>query len=73
MEFCRRRLAELAAEEPAPPPRLLGGDDLIALGYAPGPAFGAMLAALEEAQLEGRVRTRDEAVRFVTVRYPRSA
>ena len=73
VEFCRRRRAELAAEEPAPPPPLLGGDDLIALGYVPGPTFGTMLAALEEAQLEGHVRTRDEAVRFVTARYPRSA
>ena len=72
VEFCERRRAELAAREDIRPPRLLGGDDLIALGYAPGPRFGEILAALEEAQLEGRVRTRGDAERFVGERFPRS-
>jgi len=72
VEFCERRRAELAAREDIRPPRLLGGDDLIALGYAPGPRFGEILAALEEAQLEGQVGTREEAERFVAERYPRS-
>jgi len=72
VEFCERRRAELAAREDIRPPRLLGGDDLIALGYAPGPRFGEILAALEDAQLEGRVQTREDAERFVAERYPRS-
>jgi poly(A) polymerase len=69
VEFCERRRAELAAEESIRPTRLLGGDDLIALGYAPGPLFGAILSALEEAQLEGRIRTREEAEQFVIERF----
>jgi poly(A) polymerase len=73
VEFCARRRTELAEEEDIRPQRLLGGDDLIALGYTPGPQFTQMLAALEEAQLEGQVHTRAEAERFVTERYPRSA
>jgi poly(A) polymerase len=73
VEFCERRRAELATEEDIRPPRLLGGDDLIVLGYAPGPQFAHILAALEEAQLEGGVRTREDAERFVAERYPRSA
>src|SRR5881628_3747705 len=72
VEFCERRRTELAAREVIRPPRLLGGHDLIALGYAPGPRFGEILAALEEAQLEGQVGTREEAERFVAERYPRS-
>jgi poly(A) polymerase len=72
VEFCERRRAELAASEDIRPPRLLGGDDLIALGYTPGPRFGEILAALEDAQLEGRVQTRADAERFVAERYPRS-
>src|SRR2546429_488524 len=72
VEFCERRRTELAAREDIRPPRLLGGHDLIALGYAPGPRFGEILAALEEAQLEGQVGTREEAERFVAERYPRS-
>lgn len=69
VEFCARRQAELAREE-IRPPRLLGGDDLIALGYAPGPRFGEILRALEEAQLEGEVGTRTEAEQFVIERFP---
>jgi len=70
--FCERRRTELAQAEDVRPPRLLGGDDLIALGYGPGPLFTEMLGALEEAQLEGEVRTREEAVAFVIARYPRA-
>jgi poly(A) polymerase len=73
VDFCERRRIELAKEEDMRPPRLLGGDDLIALGYAPGPLFTRILGALEEAQLEGQVQTRGEAERFVTERYPRPA
>ena len=67
--FCERRRAELTSDE-LRPPRLLGGDDLIAMGYASGPALGAILHALEEAQLEGEVSTRAEAERFVRTRFP---
>ena len=68
-EFCQRKLAELGEEEVRPEP-LLRGRDLIRLGYAPGPAFSAMLKALEEAQLEGELRTPEEAVDWVQRRYP---
>jgi len=70
--FCERRRAELAQEEMRPA-RLLAGDDLIALGYPPGPLFGEILTALEEAQLEDQIRTREEAERFVAERFPRLA
>jgi tRNA nucleotidyltransferase/poly(A) polymerase len=44
------------------PPRLLNGDDLIRAGFPPGPGFGRVLNAVEDAQLESRVRTREEAL-----------
>ncbi|MCA9311779.1 MAG: CCA tRNA nucleotidyltransferase, partial [Phycisphaerales bacterium] len=44
----------------APDP-LITGDDLIGMGFAPGPTFRATLDAVYDAQLEGRVGTRDEA------------
>jgi tRNA nucleotidyltransferase/poly(A) polymerase len=69
VEFCTRRRAELA-EEDVRPPRLLDGDDLIALGYRPGPVIGEILRSLEEAQLEGQVRTRADAERHVAERFP---
>src|SRR5262249_5360717 len=65
VEFCIRRRSEILQDEAMHPPRLLGGDDLIALGYPPGPRLGEILRALEEAQLDGEVRTREDARRFV--------
>ena len=47
------------------PGRLLTGSDLMAMGLKPGPAFKALLTALEDAQLEARVTTRDEAEALV--------
>lgn len=67
--FCEAKRTELAAEELRPPP-LLGGHDLLALGYPPGPTLGRILRALEDAQLDGVVRTRDEAEAFVCERFP---
>jgi poly(A) polymerase len=43
-------------------PRLLTGDDLIQAGYQPGPWFGIALKAVENAQLEGSVNTREQAL-----------
>jgi tRNA nucleotidyltransferase/poly(A) polymerase len=63
-DFVRRFLAETPPEE-VRPPRLLTGDDLKAMGYTPGPTFKAMLDAIEEAQLNGAVRTREEAQELV--------
>jgi poly(A) polymerase len=53
--FCERRRAEIGAAA-LKPPRLIGGDDLLRWGYAPGPRLGEILRALEETQLEGGVR-----------------
>jgi len=52
------------------PTRLLTGDDLSEMGYAPGPEFKAILGALEDAQLEGTVTSKDEANAFVQANYP---
>jgi len=67
--YCERRRAELAVEE-LKPPRLLGGDDLQAMGYAPGPGLGRMLRELADAQLEGTVGTAEEATAWVRERFP---
>jgi poly(A) polymerase len=48
---------------------LLRGDDLIALGFKPGPEFGEILEAVETRQLEGSLRTADEALEWVKKRY----
>jgi poly(A) polymerase len=63
-EFCRGKLSELSPEQ-ITPPRLLSGHDLIALGLPPGPRFKEILDAVEEAQLEGRLLTREDALAWV--------
>jgi hypothetical protein len=52
------------------PPPLITGDDLIAAGYQPGPAFSRILAAVEDAQLESKIRSRDEAMALVRSQFP---
>lgn len=63
-EAVRKRKEALPPEALHPPP-LLGGSDLIAMGYAPGREFSRVLKALEEEQLAGRISTRQEAEEFV--------
>ena len=67
-DFVRRTLEETPAEEMRPI-RLLTGNDLQSLGYQPGPLFSKILRSLEDAQLEGLVRSREEARAFVAQRY----
>lgn len=63
-DFIKRKLHELPAEA-LNPPRLLTGHDLIRAGYRPGPAFARILETVETAQLESRIKTRDEALELV--------
>lgn len=59
----RARVGELAASPPGiSPAPLVTGDDLIAAGLVPGPMYKRTLDAVYDAQLEGAVSTRDEAL-----------
>jgi len=60
-DFARQRLAALAPADLKPAP-LLNGRDLQAAGLTPGPAFAQILRAVEDAQLEGRVATKAQAL-----------
>jgi poly(A) polymerase len=68
-EFVRGKLAAVPPDEIRPAP-LVTGDDLIAAGYAPGPRFREILEAVEDAQLEGRLASRDAALAFVNREFP---
>lgn len=63
-DFVRQTLQETPAEE-IRPARWLTGNDLRDMGYLPGPVFNQMLRSLEDAQLEGVVNSREEAVDYV--------
>jgi len=39
------------------------------MGLRPGPRFKEILESVEEAQLEGRLKERDEALSFVRAKY----
>jgi poly(A) polymerase len=71
VDFCERKLAELSSEQIKPPP-LLRGSDLIELGLKPGPAFGEILNAVTEAQLDGTLTSREQAIEWVRQRIGRS-
>lgn len=60
-DFMRAKLEEFPDEQ-LRPPLLITGRDLIAEGYLPGPGFRVALDAVEDAQLEGRILTREEAL-----------
>jgi poly(A) polymerase len=60
LEYCRQWLAGDPVE--LNPPPLVSGHDLIEHGLAPGAAFQGMLEQIRDAQLEGKIATRDEAL-----------
>jgi putative nucleotidyltransferase with HDIG domain len=59
-----RFLAETPAEE-VRPQRVLTGTDLSEMGYIPGPVFSEILRAVEDAQLEGQIGSKEQAEEFV--------
>ncbi|MFH2121792.1 MAG: HD domain-containing protein [Pseudomonadota bacterium] len=66
--FCKQKLAEYP-EEVLRPPRLLTGDDLIGMGFAPGPVFKEILQAVEDAQLGGEIADAAEARDLIRMRW----
>ena len=69
-QFTRQRIASIPPESIRPAP-LVSGDDLIAAGYEPGPRFKEILSAVEDAQLEGRLISKEGAMEFVRQEFPR--
>ena len=68
-ELVREKLKELAPAD-LRPPRLIDGEDLIALGYGQGPRFKVILTAVEDAQLEGTLNTHEAALAWVREHFP---
>ncbi len=64
VEYCEQLLREWSEEELNPAP-LVNGHDLIRMGLTPGPRFKEILERLREAQLEGQIRNRKEALEMV--------
>jgi len=64
LELVRKFIEETPAEQ-VHPPRLINGNDLQGMGFRPGPQFKEILDAVEEAQLEGKLLSREDALRYV--------
>ena len=63
-QFAKEQLHSMPPEQIRPEP-LLTGDDLIQAGYTPGPQFKELLTAVEDAQLDGSITTKEEALSLV--------
>src|SRR5271157_3839104 len=68
-EYSREQLRSLPPEAIRPAP-LITGRDLIEAGYEPGPRFKEVLTAVEDAQLEGRLASREAAMEYVLREFP---
>jgi poly(A) polymerase len=66
-DFANKKFHALPAEQIRPTP-LITGDDLIQAGYKPGPQFKELLTAVEDAQLDGSISTKEEALDLVRER-----
>mgnify|MGYP001248710370 FL=1 len=67
-EFCLEQMKILALDD-LHPPRLLTGNDLIAMGFTPGKIIKDILLAVEEEQLEGRIQSAEQAKNYVRTRW----
>jgi poly(A) polymerase len=64
VEYCEQLLRDWTPEDLNPPP-LITGNDVRALGPVPGPRYKELLDAVREAQLDGTITTRDEALELL--------
>ncbi len=63
LAYCRSLLAQ--PREALDPPPLVTGDDLLAHGVPAGPKFRFLLQRIRDAQLDGEIHTRSEALAMV--------
>lgn len=63
-KFLKERLENPETEIELPPP-LLTGKDLIAIGLKPGPAMGKILNEISDLQLDGKLKTKAEALEYI--------
>ena len=71
-DFARQRFETLPQEQ-VRPQLLLNGRDLIEAGYQPGPQFSRILAMAEDAQLEGTIHTREQALALIREQWPNTS
>ncbi|MCF6158030.1 MAG: CCA tRNA nucleotidyltransferase [wastewater metagenome] len=68
--YCQEMYNKLSREEVKPAP-LITGNDLIAMGLRPGPAFKDILTRIRDEQLDGTITTKEEALKKVKTYIPK--
>jgi poly(A) polymerase len=71
-DFAKEKFHTMPQEQIRPTP-LITGDDLIRIGYRPGPMFKELLTAVEDAQLDGSISTKGEALALARKRAQHAA
>jgi poly(A) polymerase len=66
VEFCLKKLVEPA--DILNPPQLVDGADLIKLGIRPGPVFAKLIQETRDAQLDGKLTSKADALTFASER-----
>jgi tRNA nucleotidyltransferase/poly(A) polymerase len=64
-KHCLHLLELFGQEEIIHPPILVTGHDVMALGYSAGPRVGEILSSIRLKQVEGEIKTREEAMAFL--------
>jgi hypothetical protein len=67
--WARNRITAVYLEVSTPQPLLSGEDVMEVLGIGEGPEVGKILEAVEKAQAEGKIRTREDALRLANALY----
>jgi len=68
-DHCLRILKWFKEKEVVHPLPLLDGHDVMALGYSTGPKVGEILNFIRGKQVEGEIRTREEALKLLKERF----
>ena len=64
-EFAEYRLNERKKTQHLELQKLISGEDLIQLGFNPGPLFSKILGAIEDLTLEGELKSKEQALEYV--------
>jgi poly(A) polymerase len=65
VEYTEQKRREWLADGTLDPDPIVTGNDLMEMGLTPGPRFKTLLAKVREAQLDGTIRTKEEAIALV--------
>ena len=66
---CLRILELFKEKDIVHPPPLITGHDVMALGYSSGPRVGQILNFIRQKQVEGEIKTREEALRILKEKF----